>query len=106
MSRGLGDVYKRQPWQRMVQGLNAGLKRGLAPARELPAVADVRTLGAIGVIELQESVDMKTVQPMFVERGVWLRPFGKLVYTMPPFVMSQEDLATVTAAMVDVVANI
>jgi adenosylmethionine-8-amino-7-oxononanoate aminotransferase len=100
------ELLLSQPWQRMVQGLNAGLERGLAPARELPGVADVRTLGAIGVIELNTPVDMRKVQPVFVERGVWLRPFGKLVYTMPPFVMGREDLATLTAAMVDVVANI
>ncbi len=100
------ELLLSQPWQRMVQGLNAGLEQGLAPARELPGVADVRTLGAIGVIELKEPVDMNKVQPLFVERGVWLRPFGKLVYTMPPFVMGREDLATLTAAMVDVVANI
>jgi adenosylmethionine-8-amino-7-oxononanoate aminotransferase len=69
-------------------------------------VADVRTLGAIGVIELKKSVNMRTVQPMFVERGVWIRPFGKLVYCMPPYVMKTPDTATLTAAMVDVVANI
>ena len=79
---------------------------GLAAARELDTVAEVRTLGAIGVIELKEPVDMRIVQPMFVERGVWVRPFGKLVYLMPPFVMSAGDLAQLTDALVDVVANL
>jgi adenosylmethionine-8-amino-7-oxononanoate aminotransferase len=95
-----------QPWQRNVQRLSAELATGLAPARELSNVADVRTLGAIGVIELRDAVDMRAVQPMFVERGVWVRPFGKLVYVMPPFVMGSADVATLTAAMVDVVARI
>ena len=95
-----------QPWQRNVQRLSAELATGLAPARELSNVADVRTLGAIGVIELRDAVDMRVVQPMFVERGVWVRPFGKLVYVMPPFVMGSADVATLTAAMVDVVARI
>jgi adenosylmethionine-8-amino-7-oxononanoate aminotransferase len=58
------------------------------------------------VIELKEPVDMKVVQPMFVERGVWVRPFGKLVYVMPPYVMNTEDVATLAAAMVDVVAHL
>jgi len=95
-----------QPWQRTVERVHAELAAGLAPARDLPNVAEVRTLGAIGVIELKEPVDMKTIQPMFVERGVWVRPFGKLVYAMPPFVMGTDDVASLTAAMVDVVANI
>lgn len=95
-----------QPWQRTVERLHSELAAGLAPARDLPNVAEVRTLGAIGVIELKEPVDMKTIQPMFVERGVWVRPFGKLVYAMPPFVMGTDDVASLTGAMVDVVANI
>lgn len=95
-----------QPWQRTVARLNEELAAGLAPAAQLVNVKEVRTLGAIGVIELKEAVDMKTVQPMFVERGVWIRPFGKLVYAMPPYVMGSEDVASLTAAMVDVVASI
>jgi adenosylmethionine-8-amino-7-oxononanoate aminotransferase len=95
-----------QPWQRNIQRLNDELTAGLAPARDLPNVADVRTLGAIGVIELTEPVDMKSVQPMFVERGVWVRPFGKLVYTMPSYVMASEDMGTLTSAMVETVADI
>lgn len=100
------DLLVSGPWRERVAALAEGLREGLEPARGLPQVADVRVLGGIGVIELHEPVDMRKVQPAFVERGVWIRPFGKLVYTMPPYVMGAEDLATVTAAMVDVVAAV
>ncbi|MEQ9463942.1 MAG: adenosylmethionine--8-amino-7-oxononanoate transaminase [Haliea sp.] len=100
------ELLLSQPWQRCVQRINQGLETGLAPARELPGVADVRTLGAIGVIELHEPVDMQQIQPLFVQRGVWIRPFGRLVYCMPPFIMQDEDLATLTAAMVATVAEV
>jgi adenosylmethionine-8-amino-7-oxononanoate aminotransferase len=100
------ELLLSQPWQRNVQRLHDELTAGLAPAKKLANVAQVRTLGAIGVIELKKAVDLREIQPMFVERGVWVRPFGKLVYTMPPFVMSNDHVATLTAAMVDVVANL
>lgn len=100
------ELLLSQPWQRCVQRINRGLEAGLAPARELPGVADVRTLGAIGVIELEQPVDMQQIQPLFVERGVWVRPFGKLVYCMPPFIMNDADLATLTGAMVATVAEV
>jgi adenosylmethionine-8-amino-7-oxononanoate aminotransferase len=100
------ELLLSQPWQRRVQQLQDQLGEGLAPARELPHVVDVRTLGAIGVIELREPVDMKRVQPMFVERGVWVRPFGRLVYAMPPFIMESRDTAALTGAMVEVVASL
>ncbi|UGQ10267.1 adenosylmethionine--8-amino-7-oxononanoate transaminase [Yinghuangia sp. ASG 101] len=100
------DLLVSGPWQERVAALESGLRTGLAPARELPQVADVRVLGGIGVIELHEPVDMARVQPAFVERGVWIRPFGKLVYTMPPYVMGGADLAEVTGAMVDVVGTV
>ena len=100
------ELLLSQPWARRVQRLNLQLEEGLSPARKLPQVKEVRTLGAIGVIELHEAVDMQVVQPLFVEKGVWVRPFGKLVYTMPPYIMGEEDLATLTAAMVEVVATL
>jgi adenosylmethionine-8-amino-7-oxononanoate aminotransferase len=100
------ELLLSQPWQRNIQRLQQALELGLAPARELDQVAEVRCLGAIGVIELRQPVDMKQVQPLFVERGVWIRPFGKLVYAMPPFIMSDADVATLTDAMVDVVAHL
>ncbi|MBA4501446.1 adenosylmethionine--8-amino-7-oxononanoate transaminase [Marinobacterium marinum] len=96
-------LLEEMDWRSQVIRLEAGLKQGLEPARSLPSVADVRVLGAIGVIERHQPVDLAEVQPLFVERGVWVRPFGKLIYVMPSYVMSDEDLATLTGAMVDVI---
>jgi len=91
------------PWQERVAAIEEGLKRGLAPCREMPQVEEVRVLGAIGVVEMKRPVEMKTMPNCFVEAGVWVRPFGKLVYLMPPFVISEEDLNTLTEAVVAVV---
>ncbi|MEN9726263.1 MAG: adenosylmethionine--8-amino-7-oxononanoate transaminase [Pseudomonadota bacterium] len=99
------DLLLAGPWQARIAELEQGLRRGLAPCRELPGVADVRVLGAIGVVEMQEAVDMRTLPHAFVERGVWVRPFGRLVYVMPPFVMEAPDLALLTAAIVDVLQH-
>ena len=71
---------------------------GLAPAADAPGVVDVRTLGAVGVVELDSPVDVQKVTERALDRGVWLRPFRNLVYTMPPYVTSDDDLATITAA--------
>ncbi|MAA72238.1 MAG: hypothetical protein CL679_11005 [Bermanella sp.] len=93
-------------WPKQVANIQTGLEKGLAPARDLPQVKDVRILGAIGVIELHEPVDMPTVQPMFVEAGVWVRPFGRLIYVLPPFIIDDQDLAFLTNAMVSVVSKL
>lgn len=89
-------------WAGNIERLEAGLRRGLAPCAELPGVADVRCLGAIGVVEMREPVQMATLQAAFVEEGVWVRPFGRLVYVMPPYVISDAELATLTGAIVKV----
>ncbi|KYF50510.1 adenosylmethionine-8-amino-7-oxononanoate aminotransferase [Sorangium cellulosum] len=94
------------PWRARVSAIEAQLRRELAPCRALDAVADVRVLGAIGVVELKQPVDMARVQPAFVERGVWLRPFGRLVYTMPPYIIEAEDLSRITGAIVSVVSGL
>jgi adenosylmethionine-8-amino-7-oxononanoate aminotransferase len=70
----------------------------------LPQVKDVRVLGAIGVVEMHEPITMTTLQPLFVENGVWLRPFNRLVYLMPPYIISEADLETLTDAVVTVLS--
>ena len=82
-------------WQASVDRLAAGLEAGLAPARGLPGVADVRVLGAIGVVQLTREVDVAAATAAAVRAGVWLRPFRDLIYTMPPYVTSDEDLALI-----------
>jgi len=79
---------------------------GLEPCRTMDAVQDVRVLGAIGVVELNDPVDMAVIQPLFVDAGVWVRPFGKLVYLMPPFIIENEDLEKLTTAVVTVVSSL
>ncbi|QIZ84577.1 adenosylmethionine--8-amino-7-oxononanoate transaminase [Bermanella marisrubri] len=100
------DLLMSGEWQQQVANIESGLKIGLGPAKALSQVEDVRVLGAIGVIELHEPVDMPTVQPQFVQEGVWVRPFGRLVYVLPPFVIENEDLAHLTKAMVSVVSRL
>jgi adenosylmethionine-8-amino-7-oxononanoate aminotransferase len=87
-------------WRGRVASIEEGLLDGLAPARELPGVSDVRVLGAIGVIELERPVDVARASAAAIEHGVWLRPFARLIYAMPPYVIDGQDLASVTAAMV------
>ena len=97
------DLLLSQPWADDVDRLSRGLGMGLEPARDLPGVADVRVLGGIGVIEMAEPVDLARTTSLLVDRGVWVRPFGRLVYVLPPYVMGDEDLARLTSAMVGVV---
>jgi adenosylmethionine-8-amino-7-oxononanoate aminotransferase len=88
-------------WRERVRAIEHGLRAGLEPARELPGVADVRVLGAIGVVQLEQEVNIGAATAAALERGVWLRPFRDLLYTMPPYVIDEGDLARVTAAVVD-----
>ncbi|MEE8398659.1 MAG: adenosylmethionine--8-amino-7-oxononanoate transaminase [Desulfobacterales bacterium] len=91
------------PWQTRVKQIETQLKDELYPCIGRPGVADVRVLGAIGVVELDQPVDQGKIQKKFVERGVWIRPFGKLVYIMPPYIIDESDLRELTAAIAGVI---
>jgi adenosylmethionine---8-amino-7-oxononanoate aminotransferase len=93
------DLLLGQDWEAEIRRIEAGLVRGMAPLRELPAVSDVRVLGAIGVVELASEVDVAAATAAAVDAGVWLRPFRNLVYTMPPYVSTDADLGRIAAGV-------
>jgi len=99
------ELLLASPWQQRVSAIEQQLKEELRPCREFDAVADVRVKGAIGVIEMKQSIHLESVQRQLVEQGVWLRPFGKLLYTMPPYIISAEQLGRVTTAMTRVCSS-
>lgn len=90
-------------WKKNIARIEQKLRQGLEPCRNLPGVRDVRVLGAIGVVELDRPVVMSRIQKCFVDNGVWVRPFGRLVYVMPPYIISDVDLKTLTTALCRVV---
>ncbi|WP_207061258.1 adenosylmethionine--8-amino-7-oxononanoate transaminase [Motiliproteus sp. SC1-56] len=99
------QLLESDPWEPRVKRIEAQLMSGLAPCTELEGVRDVRVLGAIGVVEMKQPVEMARIQKAFVERGVWVRPFGRLVYVMPPYVISPEELDQLTSAIVGVLSE-
>jgi adenosylmethionine-8-amino-7-oxononanoate aminotransferase len=99
------DLFEREPRLAQIARIEAQLRAELEPARAFPHVRDVRVKGAIGVIELDEIRDMNHIKRRFVEEGVWLRPFGRILYTTPPFIMGEADLAHITGTMLKITAE-
>ncbi|MFY0476841.1 adenosylmethionine--8-amino-7-oxononanoate transaminase [Achromobacter marplatensis] len=96
------DLFESEPRLAQAQGLSTALAAGLAPCRDLPWVRDVRVLGAIGVVELDGIADREALKRRLVEAGVWVRPFGNVVYLTPALTIADDDLAVLTRAVVDV----
>ena len=100
------DLLLDSPWQQNVNRIQQQLGAERAPCAAWEHVRDVRVLGAIGVVELEQPLDMKTVQQQFVDENVWVRPFGRLIYLMPPYIIGEADLRLLTDAVVKVVSRI
>lgn len=98
------DLLREKGFSRIAQ-LESIMRRELAPAAELPTVREVRVLGAIGVVEMAQPIDMATLQRKFVENGIWVRPFGRLVYIMPPYVITDAQLQRLCRAMIRCIAE-
>ena len=99
------DLLLASDWQANIRRIERILRQGLAPCAGLRGVIDVRVLGAIGVVEMARPVHMRKIQRHFVDRGVWVRPFGRLVYLMPPYIVTDEQLDVLCRAMVEVLSN-
>ena len=95
------DLLLAGDWRGDVGRIERGLTSALAPARDLPWVRDVRVLGAIGVVQLAHDVDLDLATAAAVSAGVWLRPFRDLIYTMPPYISSDADIAAIGSAVVE-----
>lgn len=95
------DLLLATDWHANVARIGAGLAAGLAPVRDLPGVLDVRTLGAVGVVQLDRPVDVVAATEAALAHGVWLRPFRDLIYTMPPYTCTDEDVATICRAITE-----
>ncbi len=97
------DLLQQNDWQAQVNNIETWLTESLSPCRDLEGVADVRVLGAIGVVEMKQGVNVPRLQDFFIKRGVWLRPFGKLLYIMPPYIITRDEVARLGAAMFDAI---
>lgn len=95
-------LIRQNNWPEQVRAIESQLLNELAPCKTFSSVKDVRVLGAIGVLEMHQKVEVAKLQQKFVELGVWIRPFNNLIYIMPPFIISPEQLSQLTSAMVNV----
>ncbi len=100
------DLLLNSDWQTTVATISQQMREELAPCEDFSYVRDVRVLGAIGVVELENAVDTTKLMPLFVELGVWIRPFGNIIYLMPPFIISKDELSKLTSAVLKVVATL
>ena len=100
------ELLLAQDWQSNIQRIEQQLIRHLSALSQLDVVKDVRVLGAIGVVELTFNIDMQSLQQEFVKRGIWIRPFGKLVYVMPPYVITANELDTLLIQLVAVIEKL
>jgi len=100
------NLLLTSPWEERIRRIEKQLKQELRPCADLPGVADVRVLGAIGVVELADPVDVGDLQKRFVDRGAWIRPFGKLIYIMPPYIIDEMDLRRLTSAISEVIPEV
>lgn len=97
------ELLLTSPWQTRVNTIEQQLRAELSPLQHLSSVHDVRCLGAIGVVEMKQAVDMHIIQPLLVKQGIWIRPFGRLIYLMPPFIAEADDITKLTRGVITVI---
>jgi adenosylmethionine---8-amino-7-oxononanoate aminotransferase len=100
------DLFEREPRLQQVAAMTSALEEGLAPCRGLPAVKDVRVMGAIGVVEMVRIANLDALRARFVEQGVFVRPFGNVVYLTPALTITPDDLQALTSAVVRIVRTL
>jgi adenosylmethionine-8-amino-7-oxononanoate aminotransferase len=93
------ELIKTNEWQGQVQKIETQLKTLLSPLASYQSVNDIRVLGAIGVVEMKQRVNVAEIQKVFIKHGAWIRPFGKLIYVMPPFICTKDDIAIICGAI-------